>query len=465
MNYVARRKRLLQGLEGPVLLMAGGLVSRNYPANTFPYRADGTFLYFFQRPEPGSAAFCDPADGTVTLFLPERTVADALWHGAMEPFEAVQARQQVDAIAPVEGLEERVKQLARGRPVRSLAVADPKATRRARELTGEDLDFDDAKRVGHPALVDLVASLRLKKDADEVAEMLRLVPVTREAHLAAMAHTKAGVSEQLLAGHVEGAFARGGCTAAYNTILSVRGEVLHNHEHHNTLQPGDLVLLDAGAEDVGTGYCNDVTRAWPVGGRFSPEQKDVYELVLQSELAAIAAVKPGVRYRDLHLSACRVLAEGLVRLGLLQGTPDGLVESGAHALFFPHGLGHQLGLDVHDLEAFGDRVHYPGGRTRSPQFGTQYLRMDMDLAEGMTFTIEPGLYFVPAILRSPEFRERFKSQVHWDAAERYLAMNGGRGFGGVRIEDDVLCTATGARVLTESIPKTVKDVEAALGLV
>ncbi len=463
MNYVERRKRLLAGLEGPALLMAGGLLSRNYPANTFPYRADSTFLYFFERPEPGSAALFDPAEGTVTLFLPGRTVADALWHGALEPFEAAQVRHRVDVVVAVEQLEAQVKKLARGRHVRALAVADPKATRRARELTGEDLDFDDPRRVGHPALVDLVASLRLYKDADELAEIARLVPITREAHLAAMAHTRPELSEQVLAGHVEGAFARGGCTAAYNTILSVRGEVLHNLEHRNVLARGDLVLLDAGAESVDSGYCNDVTRAWPVGGTFSPEARDLYELVLEAERFAIDAVKPGVRYRELHFAACRVLAEGLVNLGLLQGSPDGLLETGAHAMFFPHGLGHQLGLDVHDLEAFGDRVHYPNGRSRSEQFGTRYLRMDMDLAEGMTFTIEPGLYFVPAILRSPEFRQRFGAQVNWAAAERYLAMNDGRGFGGIRIEDDVVCTADGCRVLTESIPKGRDELEALIG--
>jgi Xaa-Pro aminopeptidase len=271
------------------------------------------------------------------------------------------------------------------------------------------------------------------------------------------------VSEQLLTGHVEGAFAKGGCVPAYNTILSVRGEVLHNNAHEGTLQAGDVVLLDAGPESSISGYCNDVTRCWPVGGPFSPEGRDVYDLVLKAELAGIAAVKPGARYRDLHLLACRVLAEGLVSMGLLTGSVDGLVESGAHAMFFPHGLGHQLGLDVHDLEAFGDRIHYPNGRTRSTQFGTGYLRMDMDLKAGMTFTIEPGLYFVPAILRSKQFREQFKGQVQFDKAERFLAMNGGRGFGGIRIEDDVHCTDAGAEVITAAIPKARAEIEALVG--
>jgi Xaa-Pro aminopeptidase len=463
MNYADRRKRFLSGLDGPVLLMAGGFLSRNYPANPYPFRADSTFLYFFERPEAGSAAFFDPADGTVTLFIAERTVADALWHGELEAFPQVKERQRVDAVLPVEQLEAQVQRLAKGRQVRSLAVADPKQTARARALTGEDLDFDEPTRAAHGPLLDLIAKLRLHKDADEFAEIRRLVPTTREAHVSAMKHSRPGVSEQFLAGQVEGAFARGGCTAAYGTILSVRGEVLHNHDHRNLLQAGDVVLLDAGAESLDTGYCNDVTRDWPVGGAFTPEGRDVYDLVLQCELDAIAGVKPGVRYRDLHLRACRVLAEGLVSLGLLQGSPDSLVEQGAHAVFFPHGLGHQLGLDVHDLETFGDRIHYPNGRARSPQFGTQYLRMDMDLAEGMTFTIEPGLYFVPAILRNAEFRERFKGQVNWALAEKFLALNQGRGFGGIRIEDDVVCTSSGVEVLTASIPKARAEIEALAG--
>jgi Xaa-Pro aminopeptidase len=252
--------------------------------------------------------------------------------------------------------------------------------------------------------------------------------------------------------------------AAYNTILSVRGEVLHNHAHGNVMLETDLVLLDAGAERP-SGYCADVTRTWPVSGRFGPEARDVYDVVLAAELAAIAAVAPGVRYRDVHLRACRVLADGLVSLGLLHGTPDGLVESGAHALFFPHGVGHLLGLDVHDMEAFGDLIAYAPGRTRSPQFGTGYLRLDLDLTAGMCVTIEPGIYFVPAILRDAKFKKQWKGQVDWTLAERFLGMHSGRGFGGIRIEDDVLCTPAGREVLTAAVPKEPLAIEALVGSV
>ncbi len=462
MTFVQRREKLLAALTRPTVLFSGAALPRNYPANTFPFRADSNFLYFFSKPEPGSAALFDPADKSVTLFLPERTLDDALWHGALESFEDAKGRHGVDRVAAIEHLEEHVERQAKGRQVDSLAVADFRATSRARAITGADLVFDDPKRVGRGELLDAIAALRLRKDGHELAEMRATAVVTREAHLAAMRASKPGVKEELLAGLVEGAFARHGCVQAYGTILSVRGEVLHNHHHANTLATNDVVLLDAGAE-AESGYCSDVTRCWPVGGAFTPEGRDLYELVLKAELHAISQVKPGVRYRDLHLSASRVLAQGLIDLGLLIGHADALVEAGAHAVFFPHGLGHQIGLDVHDLEAFGDRIHYPHGRTRSTQFGLSALRQDLDLVEGMVFSIEPGLYFVPAILRSPQLRATFKGQVDFDRAERYLSMNGGRGFGGIRIEDDVLCTATGAEVLTHAIPKARAEIEALVG--
>jgi Xaa-Pro aminopeptidase len=461
MSFVQRREKLLASLSRPLVLFSGGALSRNYPANTYPFRADSNFLYFFERPEPGSAALFDPADQTVTLFLPERTMGDALWHGEVESFEAAKTRHGVQRVLAVEQLEAQLQTLAKGPQLDAVAVADFKATQRARHVTGQDLQFDDPTKVSRGEVLDAIAALRLKKGPEELAEMRKTAIVTHEAHVAAMKASRPGVKEELLAGIVEGVFARSGCVQAYGTILSVRGEVLHNHDHGNTLAAGDIVLLDAGAEGQ-AGYCSDVTRCWPVGGAFSPEGRDLYELVLKSEVHAIAQIKPGVRYRDLHLSACRVLAQGLVELGLLTGSADSLVEAGAHALFFPHGLGHQIGLDVHDLEAFGDRVHYPN-RQRSPQFGLGYLRMDMNLAEGMVFSIEPGLYFVPAILRNPEFQAKFKGQVNFEKAEQYLAMNGGRGFGGIRIEDDVLCTAGGSEVLTAAIPKGRAEIEALAG--
>jgi len=461
-HHARRRAEFLARIETPVLLFAGGWIPRNYPANWCPFRADSTFLFFFPDPEPNAAALFDPADASVTLFLDPRTPEDALWHGSVPSFAEVARRLAVTAVEPRTELEAILKRKLGKRRARSVALHDPKATAEAARLTGEELDYEDPEHVAAPELVAAIASLRLRRSPEELAAMRATAVVTHEAHAAAMAASRPGVPEQELVGRVEGAFARHGCVPAYNTILSVRGEVLHNHRHDQLLAAGDLVLLDAGAESA-TGYCSDVTRTWPASGRFSAEAAEVYDVVLAAEKAAIEAVKPGVRYRDLHLLAARTIAEGLAGMGFLKGTPDALVESGAHALFFPHGVGHLLGLDVHDLEAFGDQVHYAPGRTRSPQFGTAYLRLDLDLEPGMCFTIEPGVYFVPAILRNPAFRTQFSGQVDFALAERFLTANEGRGFGGIRIEDDVHCTDTGAEVLTAAIPKERKAVEALVG--
>lgn len=458
MRYAERRAKLLALLERPLLLMAGGHAPRNYVANPYPYRADSNFLYFFSSPEPDSAALFDPGDGSVTLFVPDRSLDDEVWHGRLPSLDEVKTAQKVSEVKPLAELEFVVAQKLKGRPLDGVAVADSYATSKAARIAQQDLDFHQSTQVATPQLAQLLAKLRLIKHDDEVQAMRHTAQVTRTAHVSAMTASRPGVTEQRLAGIVEGAFAVEGCVPAYQTILSVRGEVLHNHSHHHRLTEGDIVLLDAGAESA-NGYCSDVTRCWPVGGPFSAEGKEVYDIVLDANLAAIGEVKPGVRYRDVHLAACRVIADGLRSMGLLKGNPDALVEAGAHALFFPHGVGHQIGLDVHDLEPLGDQVLYPNGRTRSTQFGTKYLRMDMDLEPGMTFTIEPGVYFVPAILRSPDFHSRFKGQVDFEAAERFLTMNEGRGFGGIRIEDDVLCTPSGADVLTAAIPKSRADIE------
>jgi Xaa-Pro aminopeptidase len=246
-----------------------------------------------------------------------------------------------------------------------------------------------------------------------------------------------------------------GMTVAYGSIVTVRGEVLHNQVHHHPLGPRDLLLADVGAE-TGGGWAGDVTRTWPVTGKYSSTQKDLYDVVLRAQEETIAAVRPGVRYRDLHLLAARLMAEGLVGLGILKGDPAELVADGVTALLFPHGVGHLLGLDVHDMEDLGDRAGYAPGRRRADVFGLRYLRLDRDLVPGMAVTIEPGLYVVPAILDDPELARRAQGRL--DRA-RLAAFSDVRG---IRIEDDILVTAGGAEVLTAAIPKTTAAVEAAM---
>lgn len=461
-HHKNRRKQFLASIDSPVLLMAGGWISRNYPANWSAFRADSTFLFFFPDPEANAAALFDPKDKSVTLFLDERTTADALWHGPTPSFAETKRKLGVTKIEKRADLARIVKKKVGNRKAKTIAIADPRATAEAKRITGHKVDFFNTKKVGEPAVVLAIAALRNHRDKEEIDEMRKAAAITRDAHKLAMAHTRAGITEQELVGHVVGTFSKHGCVEAYGTILSVRGEVLHNHDHSKTLKNGDLVLLDAGAE-LPSGYCGDVTRTWPVNGRFSPVQRDIYDIVLAAEKASIAMVKPGARYRDIHVESCRVIADGMQQLGLLNGKTEDLVASGAHTLFFPHGVGHLIGIDVHDMEGFGELVAYAPGRKRSTDFGTAFLRNDIDMATGMCVTIEPGIYFVPAILHDAKFRKRFKSQVNFAKVERYLTMNQKRGFGGIRIEDDVLCTKSGRTVLSAQVPKERADLEALIG--
>lgn len=457
-----RRKQFLQSIESPVLLMAGGWISRNYPANWSPFRADSTFLFFFPEPEANAAALFDPKDKSVTLFLDERTNDDALWHGPTPSFGEMKRKLGVKNIEKRADLEALVKKKVGSRKCKTIAIADPRATAEAKKITGDKVDFFNTKKVGDPSVLLAIAALRNHRAPEELQEMRKAAAITRDAHKLAMANSRAGVTEQELVGHVVGTFAKHGCVEAYGTILSVRGEVLHNHDHSNTLKNGDLVLLDAGAE-LPSGYCGDVTRTWPVNGKFSPIQRDIYDIVLAAEKASIEMIKPGQRYRDVHIESARVIADGMSQLGLMKGNADDLVATGAHTLFFPHGVGHLIGIDVHDMEGFGEVVAYPNGRKRSKDFGTAFLRNDIDLAAGMCVTIEPGIYFVPAILHDAKFRAQYKGQVDFAKVERFLTMNAKRGFGGIRIEDDVLCTKSGHEVLSIEVPKERIAIESLVG--
>jgi Xaa-Pro aminopeptidase len=273
-----------------------------------------------------------------------------------------------------------------------------------------------------------------------------------------MAATRPGLHESDVRAAMEAALQQRDMGCSYGSIVTIHGEVLHAHGYANQLHAGDLLLADVGAEHEG--WAGDVTRTWPVGGKFSPTQKAMYELVLAMQRTAIEQVEPGVRYRDLHLAAARVLARGLVDEGVLHGDVDNLVERGATGLFFPHGLGHLLGLDVHDMEDLGDRAGYAPGRTRSQQFGLCYLRLDRDLAPGMAVTIEPGFYQIDALLAPGS---QLVAPFDADGTLDRSALAKFSDVRGIRIEDDVLVTDTGREVLTAALAKRVEDVEALVG--
>jgi Xaa-Pro aminopeptidase len=447
--HAARRQRLLKMIGAPILLIGNGPRPRNLPGYGLPFRQDSSFLYFTGCTLPDTAALL--TESGQTLFLQPPAADDDLWHGHSEPIEQTAAAIGFSRARPIDTLEAECAPLKNA--LRTLAVSDHNATRRAAAIVGRPTLFLGSDN-GHEAIVSAVIELRRRLAPEEIAAMRQTAVATDCAHRAAMAITRPGGHEREVSTIFDAVLAAHGAGTAYDSIVTVRGEILHNFHYTNRLESGQLLLLDGGGEGP-SGYANDVTRTWPVSGTFTPRQRATYDAVLAAQQAGIDRIRPGARYRDIHMASARVLATFLHDEGLLTVDADTALETGAHALFFPHGVGHLIGLDVHDLEAFGDRAHYAPGRSRSEQFGTAYLRLDLDLEEGMVVTIEPGIYIVPAILNNPDLTERFAGQVDLERARSWI------GFGGIRIEDDVATTADGPDVLTAMIPKSVAAVEAA----
>lgn len=451
----ARRSRLSALLQGrPALLASGEALPRNYAANAYPYRPASHFLYLVGLPLPGS--FLLHEEGRWTLFAPAPSADDALWHGHT-PSLGELAEHAGLTTRPVEELPARLAALrgASSAPVATLPTPDVAACLPLEALLGRTVR-PGVVEGADAVLADALISLRLVHDAAAVAEMRRAAAATAAGYDAGMRVTRPGLTEWEVRAAMEAEFIRRGMPCAYNPIVTVHGEVLHNHAHHHRLSAGDLLLADVGAESQG-GWASDVTRTWPVSGRFSATQADFYDVVLRAQAAAIEAVRPGASYRQVHLTAARELARGLVGLGVLEGDVEELVADGVVALLFPHGVGHLLGLDVHDMEDLGDRAGYAPGRRRSPQFGLRYLRLDRELVPGMAVTIEPGLYVVPAILESRELTEAAGDRLNRRRLAQFSDVRG------IRIEDDVLVTEGGREVLTDAIPKARAQVEARVG--
>lgn len=447
--HAERRRSLTKTVKSPILLMGNGHRPRNLPMSPVPFRQDSNFLYFTGCTTPGAAVLM--VDEQSTLYLTPPAEDDALWHGITKTIEQAAAALGFARVRPINDLEKDARAID---DIATLAVPDLAQTQRAAAITGTSLAY--GTKNGHDGLIDAVISMRRIMSAAELDQMRETAVVTERAHRAAMAVTAPGVHERVIASTFQDVVNRAGLTLAYSSIVTIRGEVLHNFEYVNTAEDGHLLLLDGGAE-AASGYATDVTRTWPVSGQFSARQRAAYAAVLEAQLTSIDMVRSGTRYKDVHMQTARVIARFLADEGLLTCSPDAAIESGAQALFFPHGVGHLLGLDVHDMENFGDRASYPPNRTRSPQFGTGYLRLDLDLEPNMVVTIEPGFYVVPAILTDPTLRERFSNQVNFDKAMSWI------GFGGIRIEDDVVVTSGDPEVLTETIPKSIDDVESAVG--
>lgn len=454
-TYIERRRALAKRFRSGLLVFVGNEESpMNYPANAFHFRQDSTFLYFFGLDSPGLAATIDVDEGRATIYGDDIGLEDIIWMGDLPRLRDRARVAGVRRTAPRKAFAEAVaKALASRRPVRYLP---PYRSETAVALASLfHVPVARVKAGASPELVKAVVDLRLVKSKEEVREIETAVDVSAEMYRRAMRLARPGRHEREVMGAMEGVVNSLGCRMAFPPIITVNGQTLHNHGYVNELRRGRMLVMDAGAESW-LHYASDITRTVPVGGKFTQRQKDIYGIVLEGQLAAIRAIRPGVMFKEVHLKTARIMASRLKELGLMKGDVDEAVAAGAHAMFFPHGLGHNMGLDVHDMEGLGeDFVGYDKRVKRSDQFGLAYLRMAKELRPGHVMTVEPGLYFIPALYETWRKEKKHTGFIDYAEAGKFM------GFGGVRIEDDVLVTERGRRVLGTPIPKTVAEVEKA----
>lgn len=450
-RYVARRAKVIGNVgQGCILLPGNDLVGMNYRANEYPFRQDGSFSYFAGPDRPGLYLWLDCDSGEETLFGTDPDLMHTIWSGPAPTLGELAASSGIARHGNVAELAEACRAaLKQGRTVHYLPPYQGDGVLRLASL----LEKSPAEIAAGASqqLIDAVVALRSVKDADELEEIRKAVAVSAGMYDELMSCCRPGMGEMELYGRMQGFIFSQGSREAFPMILSRRGEVLHNHTHDQILEQGDMLLVDSGVCSP-LGYASDITRTIPVGGTFSPRQRDIYEIVLHTQAAGLACMAPGVPFLDCHLAAAKVMTEGLKALGLMRGNTEDAVAAGAHSLFMPHGLGHMLGLDVHDMESLGeDNVGYDRDIKRSGQFGLKGLRLARRLEPGFVLTVEPGIYFIPELIRLWRGQGRNTEFINFDGLEPYVE------FGGIRIEDDVLITEKRFEVLSSAIPKTVEE--------
>ncbi len=452
--YVQRREVLKNSVKSGILLFLGNEESpMNYPANQYHFRQDSSFLYYWGLDTPSLAAVLDLETGAETLFGDDPTVADIVWTGPQPLMREKAEWVGVGNAQPASHLKDVVLAAVRkGRPVHYLPPYRAENVLKIERLLGVHPTF--VKEYASVDFVKAVAAQRSIKAPEEIAEIEAACSISCEMQTFAMRMARAGMIEREIAGAMHGlALARGG-NLAFPIIFSIHGETLHNHYHGNVMRDGNIVVNDCGAESP-NGYAGDLTRTFPVSGRFTDRQREMYQIVIDAQQKALDAIKPGVPHREIHLLACRSLVSGLKDVGLMRGDVGAAVEQGAHAMFFQCGLGHMMGLDVHDMEDLGEQHVGYNGMQRSTQFGLCYLRMAKPLRAGYVITCEPGIYVIPALIDQWKAERKHEQFINYEMLESY------RDFGGIRVEDDVLVTETGWRILGKRAPITVAEVEAA----
>ena len=455
--YQNRRKKLSEQVGQGLILLLGNVDSPlNSADNCYRFRQDSSFLYFCGLDHPGLAILLDTDTGEEMLFGHQQSLEDVIWSGVTPTLLEQAERVGIPVAESIDLLADKLTAaISAGRTVHSLPTCRAENKISLCRLLNTPLP-SIAKTVS-PVLIKAVVALRSVKGTEEIAELDAAADLGYQLHTTAMKMARSGIYEWEIAGEMEAIAARAGRILSFPPIVTIHGETLHNHRRDHQLHEGDLLLVDCGVESL-RHYASDQTRTIPVAGTFSSQQREIYQVVLAAMERARELITPGISYRDVHLAACRTLISGLHSLGLMTGDIDQAVEAGAHALFMPHGLGHQLGLDVHDMEDLGeDYVGYDDKIQRSDQFGLSRLRLGRELQENFVLTVEPGIYFIPKLIEQWQQENRHANYINYAKLTGYLD------FGGIRLEDDILLTKTGNRLLGRPIPLQPDEVETCSG--
>lgn len=469
--YIRRRRTLLdkmsglapEGRRGLALFIGNNEAPAQYRDNAYAFRQDSTWLYFFGIDDPGYAAVIDLDSAQETIYADDVDIDDIIWTGPVPSVSEVASSAGVARSAPAGALDKDIAAArASGRTVHFIPASRYCTALRLSGLLGIDPQdtFSSGKKGCAKAsrpLVEAIISMRLVKEDIEVEAIDEACALGQQMHRLGRSLITVGSIEQTACGAMEGLSKSKGWGLSFATILTQHGEIFHNHSHDAVITPGHMLVIDAGVES-NKHYASDFTRTYPTGGKFTPRQRDIYQIVYECNEFAFSLTRPGVAYRDVHLAVSRLMLERLSSLGLVRGDVDAMVEAGVAGLFMPHGLGHNMGLDVHDMEDMGeDLVGYDPGQTRSPQLGLGSLRMARRLVPGNVVTDEPGIYFIPALIDRWRADGTARDFVNYDKLQEYYD------FGGIRLEDDVLVTSDGARRLgPDRLEIAPDDVEQAM---
>jgi Xaa-Pro aminopeptidase len=451
--YENRRRKLKSKISGGIALIPGNEESpMNYADNPYHFRQDSTFLYFFGLDFPGLAGIIDFDSGEDYIFGDDADIDDIIWMGPQQKIAEKALRSGVNKTAPVSKMQEFIDDVIKlGRRVHFLPPYRGENIIKLEKLTG--ISVREIHDYCSMELIRAVIDLRSVKESCEIDEIKIACGLGYNMHLSAMQLAMPGIWEQYITGTLEGIAAGGGGRISFPIILTQNGETLHNHDHSGFLEEGRLLLTDAGAESP-MHYSSDFTRTVPVGGKFSSKQRDIYNIVLAANNKTRELISPDVTFMSVHMGASEVIASGLKELGLMKGDVSEAVRNGAHALFFPHGIGHMMGLDVHDMEDLGQiYVGFDDEVKPSSQFGTSSLRLGRRLQPGFVVTNEPGIYFIPALIDKWQSEKINAEFINFDKVNEY------RDFGGIRLEDDILVTASGSEILGERLPIKPEEIE------